>query len=418
MNRKIKGYLRTFLMTFVVLNVVAFIPLLFHDFFIQFDPSLSKEYLNSSDYLTVEAYKIQKLKVKKPKDYILNVELARIYMKLSYYILAQNEYLEALEKEKNKSYIYFELAQCYIIQKEYDKALNLIENLNFKTSNNLINNKIKFYISLMNAYYNNEEYYKSYKIYNKIKHYYPNIQEMPKLIQNMYYKVGMTLCDDYVLDGQVEEAIELLNELAQINNSNLIDYKFALLYFEQDPKKSLKYFEKVYKSDYSIINFELYKKLLENLHMDAYYRNDSIEMELYELKLKRLNFNLNTKYILENDFTVNILKSKIYRIYPVKYVVIDFEIKNNTNLNYNDLYITLVYETNDKIKKEKTFKLLSESNKPLKANEISKKIKIREVYFIGFKNEDYDNFVQNKIKIYLNKNKKIDKTLIGTLTVP
>ena len=405
-------------MTFVVLNVVAFIPLLFHDFFIQFDPSLSKEYLNISDYLTVEAYKIQKLKIKKSKDYILNVELAIIYMKLSYYVLAQNEYLEALEKEKNKSYIYFELAQCYIIQKEYDKALNLIENLNFKTSNNLINNKIKFYISLMNAYYNNEEYYKSNKIYNKIKHYYPNIQEMPKLIQNMYYKVGMTLCDDYVLDGQVEEAIELLNELAQINNSNLIDYKFALLYFEQDPKKSLKYFEKVYKSDYSIINFELYKKLLENLHMDAYYRNDSIEMELYELKLKRLNFNLNTKYILENDFTVNILKSKIYRIYPVKYVVIDFEIKNNTNLNYNDLYITLVYETNDKIKKEKTFKLLSESNKPLKANEMSKKIKIREVYFIGFKNEDYDNFVQNKIKIYLNKNKKIDKTLIGTLTVP
>ena len=103
MNSKTKGYLRTFLITFVVLNVVAFIPLLFHDFFIQFDPSLSKEYLNSSDYLTVEAYKIQKLKVKKPKDYILNVELARIYMKLSYYVLAQNEYLEALEKEKNKS---------------------------------------------------------------------------------------------------------------------------------------------------------------------------------------------------------------------------------------------------------------------------------------------------------------------------
>lgn len=416
MNRKIKSYFKTFLMTIVVLNVVAFIPLLFHDFFIQFDPSLSQTYLNSPEYLNMEAYKLQKLKKEKNDDYKINIELARIYMKLTYYVLAENEYIEAIKKEKNKSFIYFELAQCYIIQKKYDEALTLIENLEFKKSNNLINNKIKFYIELMSAYYHNEEYYKGYKIYNKIKIYYPDTKHIPKLIKRIYYKIGLTLVDEYVIKGKTEEAFELLNELAQINDSNIINYKLGLLYYEQEPKKALEYFEKVYKSDYTIINFDLYKRLLENLQMEAYYQNDSVEEELYKLKLKRLNFNLNTKYIQDDDFTVNILKSKTYRIYPLKVAIIDFEIRNNTNLNYNNLMLTLVYETNDEIKKETTFKLVNSKNKPIRANENSKKITIRKIYFIG-SGKDYQEYDENKIKIYLNKNKKIDKTLIGTITL-
>ncbi len=415
-NRKIKGYIKTFFITIVVLNVVAFIPLLFHDFFVQFDPSLSQSYLNSPDYLNMEAYKLQQLKKEKNKDYKINIELARIYMRLNYYVLAENEYKEAIIKEKNKSFIYFELAQCYLIQKKYDEALTLIENLQFKNTTSLINNKIKFYIELMNAYYHNEEYYKGYKIYNKIKKYYPDTNKIPKVIKKIYYKIGLTLVDEYVINGKLEKAFELLHELIQINNSNIINYKLGLLYFEQDPKKALDYFEKVYKSDYSIINFDLYKRLLENLQMDAYYRNDIVEMELYKLKLNRLNFNLNTKYIQDDDFTINILKSKTYRVYPIKIAIIDFEIRNNTNLNYNNLMLTLLYETNDKIKKETSFKLLNSKNQPIKANETSKKITLREVYFIN-NERNYEEYDEYKIKIYLNKNKKIERTLIGTITL-
>ena len=416
MNRKIKSYLKTFFLTIAILNVIAFIPLLFHDFFIQFDPCLSQAYIKSSEYLNMEAYKLQRLKKEKPDDYRLNIELARIYMKLTYYVLAQNEYEEALKKEKNKSFIYFELADCYIIRNKYDEALSLIENIEIRKSKNFINNKIKFYITIMNAYYNNEEYYKSYKIYNKIKKYYPDTKSIPKIINKMYYKIGLTLCDRYVLDGKKEEALELLNELSQINDSNIINYKLGLLYYEQNPEKALKYFEKVYKSDYSIINYDLYKRLLENLQTRAYYNNDNVLMELYELKLKRLNFNLNTKYILDDDFDINIIKSKVYMLKPLKYVVIEFEVKNNTNLNYKNLEMTLVYETDDRIVKEKTFRLLNPKNKPIQANENSKKIKIRKMYYIGF-NNNYNKYTENKIKIYLKKNKKTDKTLIGTLTL-
>ena len=305
-NRKIKGYIKTFFITIVVLNVVAFIPLLFHDFFVQFDPSLSQSYLNSPDYLNMEAYKLQQLKKEKNKDYKINIELARIYMRLNYYVLAENEYKEAIIKEKNKSFIYFELAQCYLIQKKYDEALTLIENLQFKNTTSLINNKIKFYIELMNAYYHNEEYYKGYKIYNKIKKYYPDTNKIPKVIKKIYYKIGLTLVDEYVINGKLEKAFELLHELIQINNSNIINYKLGLLYFEQDPKKALDYFEKVYKSDYSIINFDLYKRLLENLQMDAYYRNDIVEMELYKLKLNRLNLPCASRFLL------SVSKYKIY----------------------------------------------------------------------------------------------------------
>ena len=236
------------------------------------------------------------------------------------------------------------------------------------------------------------------------------------MIKKIYYKIGLTLVDEYVINGKLEKAFELLHELIQINNSNIINYKLGLLYFEQDPKKALDYFEKVYKSDYSIINFDLYKRLLENLQMDAYYRNDIVEMELYKLKLNRLNFNLNTKYIQDDDFTINILKSKTYRVYPIKIAIIDFEIRNNTNLNYNNLMLTLLYETNDKIKKETSFKLLNSKNQPIKANETSKKITLREVYFIN-NERNYEEYDEYKIKIYLNKNKKIERTLIGTITL-
>ena len=416
MNRKIKSYFKTFFITIVVLSVIAFIPLLFHDFFVQFDPSLSQSHLNSADYLNMEAYKLEQIKKEKKYDYKLNLELARIYMRLTYYVLAENEYKEAIEKENNKSFLYFELAQCYLTQKKYDEATNLIEHLQFKNSSSLINSKIKFYTELMNAYYHNEEYYKGFKIYNKIKKYYPDTKSIPKLINKIYYKIGLTLVDEYVISGKTEEAFDLLNELAQINNSNIIDYKLGLLYFEQEPKKALEYFEKVYKSDYSIINFDLYKKLLENLQMDAYWRNDSVEMELYKLKLNRLNFNLNTKYIQDDDFTVNILRSKTYRIYPIKIAILEFEVRNNTNLNYNNLMMTLSYETNDEIKKEKTFRLLNSKNQPIKADETSKKITLREIYFIDSEKE-YEKYDEHKIKIYLNKNKKIEKTLIGTITI-
>lgn len=416
MNKKMKGYLKTFFITLFVLNVVAFIPLLFHDFFVQFDPNLSQKYLNSPDYLNMQAYKLQQLEKEKNNDYKINIELARIYMQLNYYILAENEYKEAITKEKDKSFIYFELAQCYLSQKKYDEALILIENLEFKNSSNLINNKIKFYIELMNAYYHNEEYYKGHKIYNKIKKYYPDTKSVPELVKKIYYKIGLTLIDKYVIDGKTEEAIELITDLRHIKETNIINYKLGLLYFEQDPKKALYYFEKVYKSDYSIINFDLYKRLLENLQMAAYYQNDNVEMELYKLKLNRLNFNLNTKYIQDNDFTINILKSKTYRVYPIKIAMIDLEIRNNTNLNYNNLMLTLLYETNDEIKKTTTFKLLNSKNKPIKANESSKKITIRKVYFID-REKDYEEYNEHKIKIYLNKNKKIEKTLIGTITL-
>ena len=150
--------------------------------------------------------------------------------------------------------------------------------------------------------------------------------------------------------------------------------------------------------------------------MDAYWRNDSVEMELYKLKLNRLNFNLNTKYIQDDDFTVNILRSKTYRIYPIKIAILEFEVRNNTNLNYNNLMMTLSYETNDEIKKEKTFRLLNSKNQPIKADETSKKITLREIYFIDSEKE-YEKYDEHKIKIYLNKNKKIEKTLIGTITI-
>ena len=110
---------------------------------------------------------------------------------------------------------------------------------------------------------------------------------------------------------------------------------------------------------------------------------------------------MNTKYIQDDDFTINILKSKTYRIYPLKIALIDFEIRNNTNLNYNNLMVTLSYETNDEIKKTTTFKLLNSKN---------------QVYFIDSEKE-YEEYNEHKIKIYLNKNKKIEKTLIGTITL-
>ena len=78
--------------------------------------------------------------------------------------------------------------------------------------------------------------------------------------------------------------------------------------------------------------------------------------------------------------------------------------------------VTLSYETNDEIKKTTTFKLLNSKNQPIKANETSKKITLNEVYFIDSEKE-YEEYNEHKIKIYLNKNKKIEKTLIGTITL-
>lgn len=406
-------YFKIVIWTMLILTVLAFVPLLLHDVIYEYDP-FTKPHLTEEENLNLRLFMLNKKEEAEPLNFKINYEKGIIYAKLQFYLFAKKEFEKTILKAPNAVNAKFELANCLVDLKQYSKALDVIKSIKMSGNKYYIYRKAKFCEKFAKSLYDQKKYELSYSYFKKAMDFYNTLGFPVKNLKTQTYICGVKYLDELAYNKQLQKALEVVDDLRQIYDTAILDYKKTLLLFDSNPKEALKFMERTYRRDYSLINFEVYRKLLENLIIDSDVSCDFQSKELYQLKLQRLNLAISKIFVLPDDFKVIVENSSFHDLKFVKNSKICLKILNNTDSEYKKLFLFVELFENDVLKSEKTINIVKSKKKPLKAGAFSKDITLNNNILIGKKNRN------SKFKIVLKIAKQLDcpKTLVGTITLP
>ena len=83
-----------------------------------------------------------------------------------------------------------------------------------------------------------------------------------KEVETSMLETNIALADKYVEEKNIKDAIEVLEVATLYTQKPIVLYKLALLYIDSKPEEAVALFEKVTKQNPSLVNFNIYKRLL------------------------------------------------------------------------------------------------------------------------------------------------------------
>jgi tetratricopeptide (TPR) repeat protein len=321
--------------------------------------------------------------IENPNDYRINVKLGHLYGLIFDYPQSEKQYRKAITKSPYGVYSpYFGLANLYVKEKKYKKALAIVKRLENKDYKPLLITKGDFYINVGDSYWNDGDYENAVKYYKVAFFFYKKTDSQKKEIAingiiDCYNKIS----DKYYKNNKHKEAVESLETAILYKETAIIYYKLALLYREFDLVKACEYMEKTYKIDPALINYDIYEEILIGLANYYYVNGKDIEKELYLHKLKAIK-NFQKRYVItEKDVRINITKLKYKSNWlSTKYNLdVTFNIANDSKYDFNTLYLIVKLKYDDKEKELFSEKLYSKKN-PLKPRKESTEYNIKYSY--------------------------------------
>ncbi len=329
---------------------------------------------------------LQKAK-ENPGDYSINVKLGNLYELIFSYKQAEEQYVKAINKSPYGVYSsYLGLANLYIKQGKYAKALNIVKQLKNTDHKPLLIAKGDFYMNLGDALWQKNKYESAVKQYKIAFFYYKKVDSQKKDmaitgILDCYNKIA----DKNFKRHRIDKAIENLETALLYKETPVILYKLAILYKNFDPVMANKYIEQTYKEDPGLINYDLYEELLINLIKYYYQNGDDLKTELYKHKLKSIK-NFEKRYVItDKDVTVKIDKIKITsNLFKTKHKIrVKFRIENTSKYDFNTLFLIVKLRYDDKTTTLFDEKLFSKKH-PLKSRKTS------DIYEITYSYTDKD----------------------------
>lgn len=342
-------------------------------------------------------------------NYIINVRLGNLYELMLDYPSAEVEYQKAINKSPYGAYSpYFGLANLYLKEKKYKEAVLIVKSLKNTNYKPLLIAKGDFYMNLGDLLWQDQKYEDAVTQYKLAFFFYKKVDSDKKDsaisgILDCYNKIA----DIDFEHRSIEKAIESLETALLYKETPIFVYKLALLYKDFDPVKSNEYFEKIYKMDPGLINYDIYEEVLISL-IQYYYRNGmDIETELYSQKLKSIKSFQKRYVITEEDVKVNIdeLKIKNNFLKTKQKVFVKFKIENTSRYDFNTLYLTVNVKYDDKSKTIFQQRLYSKKE-PLKSRTES------EQYSFNFGYKDKDAIYQAEkvwLEFYVSKKENMRK---------
>jgi len=322
----IKEYVRTMVTTITLIVVVCTSVLIWSRFHV-------KEYVSEEEMAlknNMVGYLISRYKKEielNPKNPVLNLKLGQLYELIQAYPQAEREFIVALLK-KNGNYeaASFRLAHAYLMQHKYREAESIINSIPNSARYSMIFEKGQFYKNYGDVLSNDGEYINAINKYKHSLFFLKKVNNsLIKEAESSMMETHILLADKFVEERKINQAIEVLEVARAYSPTPIVLYKLALLYMETKPEEAVGLFETVAKKNPSLVNFNLYKRLLFSLKMQYAYSKDLLKSKLYEAKLSRL-----TTYVQRNVLSGNELDFKNYKM-RVK----SFKMRNEFDIVYS-----------------------------------------------------------------------------------
>lgn len=402
----LSSYFRTMLITVVLICIVCSAILIWSRFHV-------KEYISEEEYAiknNMVGYLISRYKKEieaNPRNPVLNLKLGQLYELIEAYPQAEKEFIVALIK-RNGHYesASFRLANAYLMQHKYKEAQSIIDSIPNSARYSMIFEKGQFYKNYGDVLTNDGEYLNAINKYKHSLFYLKKVNNsLKKAAETAMTDTHVALADQYVQENNITKAIETLEIAKAYNPTPIVLYKLALLYIDSKPEEAVDLFEKVSRTNPSIVNFNIYKRLLFSLKMQFAYTKDSIKSKLYDAKLSRLTSYMQRNILMGNEllFENYKIRLKSFKLRNEFDIVYSFKITNISGYDINKL-IAVVEFYDQKGQKIHTYKqnltpkstTLSATSNPLN---VTLNIKTKK------------NLVQKlndlELKLYLTKNDKV-----------
>lgn len=398
-HRKVLPYFVTFIVTLSIVFCFSFLSLFFFD---NASDSQEENFYKSEYDQVYQNYTIDFLKQEEllhPNDYKINYNLGVLYELYSSFEEARQQYLLAIEKAPDKQDPRLNLADLYIILKQYEKSQYFLSSVSDNSTNKkLLFKKAIIYEKMGDHLFQQKRFKESFSAYQKAFYYLKKIRKDKEKIKHKMLMSGIETADDLVLQNSPKFALDQLYNLLTIKDSSILHYKIGLILFHNDQKKALYHIEKAYKEDSKIVNPQIYKSLLINLIDDK--STTMLEKQLYLLKIRKLEKREKDVIIFDDEFkllNLNVNRVKILNLYTK--VIISFKIRNNTNIDLQHLYLTCKYFNKGKEIGKITIDIVDKSkDRLLCSGRLSQELNISK-YFFNVNIEQSDILV----KLYLSK---------------
>lgn len=319
-------YVRTIVVTVILIIIVCTGILIWSRFHV-------KEYISEEEMAiknNMVGYLISRYRKEieeNPKNPVLNLKLGQLYELIQAYPQAEKEFIVALIK-RNGYYeaASFRLANVYLLQHKFKEAESIINSIPNSARYSMIFEKGRFYKTYGDVLANDGEYLNAINKYKHSLFFLKKVNNsLIKDAELAMLETHLALADKYVSEGKINQAINLLEVARSYAPTPVVLYKLALLYIENNPEEAVDLFETVSKKNPSLVNFNLYKRLLFSLKMQYAYTKDALKSKLYDAKLSRLN-----TYVQRNILAGSEIKFDNYKV-KLK----SFKLKNEVDITYS-----------------------------------------------------------------------------------
>ncbi len=422
MNRRtFFEYLRTFAITIIAVFVIvaSILCLVLHQVYEGQDQIKQQSQDDAIDYYLIGVLidKNKYLEEQQPGNYKINMRLAFLNEAKRDYKNAEIEYKEAINKAPYMEFSpIYKLAILYTRMNRLDSAQQLMDDLDEKPDEKLIEYKADIYNKLGNIYYNQADYNKAALKYQKSLAYYQitkykHIQSIKNSLASSY----VYFAEENVRNMQIEEAINSLKMALTIVNAPIIKYKLALLLMKDNPDLAYEYFEEVFKETPEIINYEEYKKFLSNLAANEAAQGNIAQSELHQYKIKKIDKYFNTNILSIEDLKIDEIQGKfVSNNWTCKDdVYLNIRLKNLSQYNIDSLYLKVIFKDRDLILGE-SFEQVVDTQSVLKPEAYSSTIAIK-ILKIPINKDDKPKKIT--AEIYASKTDSSYKLLLGVFDI-
>lgn len=423
--RKIEPYLKTFLFTFVIvfITVVFVVSVEVQNTVFENRKSLTFDKDEDEIALMGKSYnyledKYLYLQKNDPSNYKINIILGKIYELQENWDEAEKQYAGAIEKSNSLAFEpIFSLARVYLIKGEQDKANNVVKKLNDSGGYDFKVQKAKYYEFYGDIFLKKEKYEEAiaqYKTALKVYDVY-GLMKPPEGLLTSLVRAYHLQADEAVANGDYKRAVYFLHQAVITLDDAVSYYKLGLLYLDLDKQKSLKYFDIAFRKNPSIINYEIYESLIQEMIQLAAKKHDVIAMRNYREKIKLIERFKGVNLLEKSDISVKLRDNKITFVQNKKNskIKLDIEMQNNKKLPIKSLYMVFKVKNDVAVVSTYETKVVTAPDMLLKGevHVVGVEVPVPEPFFIS-------SAKNPRLEVFASKNPKLKPVFIAEYAIP
>lgn len=419
-KKQILSYLRTAIVTMLIMTALIVGVVIDTKNKAKIIPTQTtvEEYQKQQIIYLIDKYQYE---ARTTNSYILSMKLGLLYETIQEYEQAETEYRKAIAKAPYRVFEpIFMLSELYIKTGNPEKAAELIDNLKEYPDKKLIKQKANIYKMIADEYLQQEKYQKAILSYKNSLFYIRKIKVKDERsiieLKNNLSKAYIGLSNLYLKEGKYQRALNNALEGTEITETKLLINYIATISKDKNPQFALSYYDKLFKVDKNMINYEDYGDCIGKIIDISIKANDTYQEKIYREKLRMLDNFITRSIIKKSDVSINFTsyKYKKQKFNLGEDLSVTYTIVNNQLYPLNRLYMMVKVYSNGELKKEISNQVINKTN-ILQGGGRSTPHKM--FLYIPYK-EPFVTTSTIKIDVYLTKHNKIKPILVETVLIP